>query len=50
MFSISLASDSSNYDFEKEENAVKWKGVFVNPLRKVIIASACITLLLVICE
>lgn len=36
MFSISLTSDSSNYDFEKEENAVKWKGVFVNPLRKVL--------------
>ncbi|XP_075218882.1 protein son of sevenless-like [Lycorma delicatula] len=29
-------SDSYNYDFEKEENAVKWKGVFVNSLRKVL--------------
>lgn len=36
MFSMSLTSDSSNYDFEKEENASKWKGVFVNSLRKVI--------------
>lgn len=36
MFSMSLTSDSSNYDFEKEENASKWKGVFVNSLRKVL--------------
>lgn len=35
MFSIPLTSDSSNYDFEKEDNAAKWKGFFVNSLRKV---------------
>uniref|UniRef100_A0A023FCF9 Putative guanine nucleotide exchange factor for ras-like small gtpase n=1 Tax=Triatoma infestans TaxID=30076 RepID=A0A023FCF9_TRIIF len=36
MFSIPLTSDSCNYDFEKEENAAKWKGFFVNSLRKVL--------------
>ncbi|KAH0550348.1 protein son of sevenless isoform X2 [Cotesia glomerata] len=38
MFSTpaSVASESSGYDFEKEENAAKWKGVFVNSLRKVL--------------
>ncbi|XP_039299235.1 protein son of sevenless isoform X3 [Nilaparvata lugens] len=35
MFSTPNA-ESLNYDFEKEENAVKWKGVFVNSLRKVL--------------
>lgn len=38
MFSSpSSAIESHHYDFEKEENAVKWKGVFVNSLRKVCI-------------
>nr|XP_018917861.1 PREDICTED: protein son of sevenless isoform X2 [Bemisia tabaci] len=32
----SAASDFLNYDFDKEENAAKWKGVFLNPLRKVL--------------
>lgn len=32
-------SDPCNYDFEKEENAVKWKGVFVNSLRKVMVCN-----------
>ncbi|KAL0280796.1 UNVERIFIED_CONTAM: hypothetical protein PYX00_001987 [Menopon gallinae] len=37
MFSSpSSAIESHNYDFEKEENAAKWKGVFVNSLRKVL--------------
>ncbi|XP_066990925.2 protein son of sevenless [Anabrus simplex] len=37
MFSTpSSTSGSHNYDFEKEENAAKWKGVFVNSLRKVL--------------
>ncbi|XP_057317844.1 protein son of sevenless [Microplitis mediator] len=38
MFSTptSVVSESSGYDFEKEENAAKWKGVFVNSLRKVL--------------
>ncbi|XP_071441522.1 protein son of sevenless-like [Hetaerina americana] len=37
MFSSpSVASDTIAYDFEKEENALKWKGVFVNSLRKVL--------------
>jgi len=36
MFSTpSSASEPHNYDFEKEENAAKWKGVFVTSLRKV---------------
>lgn len=36
MFSTpSSTSEPHNYDFEKEENAAKWKGVFVNSLRKV---------------
>ncbi|XP_020291332.1 protein son of sevenless isoform X2 [Pseudomyrmex gracilis] len=28
--------EPSGYDFQKEENAAKWKGVFVNSLRKVL--------------
>lgn len=37
MFSTpSSTSEAHNYDFEKEENAAKWKGVFVNSLRKVL--------------
>lgn len=35
MYSSQSACDSQTYDFEKEENAVKWKGVFVSSLRKV---------------
>lgn len=31
----SVAGEPSGYDFLKEENAAKWKGVFVNSLRKV---------------
>ncbi|KAK0167272.1 hypothetical protein PV327_004694 [Microctonus hyperodae] len=38
MFSTpaSVVGEPSGYDFEKEENAAKWKGVFVNSLRKVL--------------
>ncbi|KAL0116644.1 hypothetical protein PUN28_009939 [Cardiocondyla obscurior] len=38
MFSspASAAGEPSGYDFQKEENAAKWKGVFVNSLRKVL--------------
>ncbi|XP_051162718.1 protein son of sevenless isoform X1 [Leptopilina boulardi] len=38
MFSspASVVGEPSGYDFEKEENAAKWKGVFVNSLRKVL--------------
>lgn len=37
MFSTpSVTSETHNYDFEKEENAAKWKAVFVNSLRKVL--------------
>lgn len=25
----------NDYDFDKSENAVKWKGLFINSLRKV---------------
>lgn len=36
MFSSPTSTiESHNYDFEKAENAAKWKGVFVNSLRKV---------------
>ena len=37
MFSspASVVGEPSGYDFEKEENAAKWKGVFVASLRKV---------------
>lgn len=37
MFSspASAVGEPSGYDFQKEENAAKWKGVFVNSLRKV---------------
>lgn len=37
MFSspASVVGEPSGYDFQKEENAAKWKGVFVNSLRKV---------------
>lgn len=28
-------TDATDYDFEKTENAAKWKGVFVTSLRKV---------------
>lgn len=31
----SVVGEPSGYDFQKEENAAKWKGVFVNSLRKV---------------
>lgn len=39
MFSspASVVGEPSGYDFQKEENAAKWKGVFVNSLRKVFI-------------
>ncbi|XP_034235206.1 protein son of sevenless [Thrips palmi] len=37
MFSTpSSGPDTHNYDFEKEENAVKWRGVFVQSLKKVL--------------
>ncbi|XP_003486811.1 protein son of sevenless isoform X1 [Bombus vosnesenskii] len=38
MFSspASVVGEPSGYDFQKEENAAKWKGVFVNSLRKVL--------------
>ncbi|KAL2716566.1 protein son of sevenless isoform X2 [Vespula squamosa] len=38
MFSspASVVGEPSGYDFLKEENAAKWKGVFVNSLRKVL--------------
>ncbi|KAF7987773.1 hypothetical protein HCN44_003636 [Aphidius gifuensis] len=38
MFStpVSVVGEPSGYDFGKEENAAKWKGVFVNSLRKVL--------------
>ncbi|XP_043289041.1 protein son of sevenless [Venturia canescens] len=38
MFSspASVVGEPSGYNFEKEENAAKWKGVFVNSLRKVL--------------
>lgn len=38
MFSspASVVREPSGYDFQKEENATKWKGVFVNSLRKVL--------------
>ncbi|OXU26718.1 hypothetical protein TSAR_013174 [Trichomalopsis sarcophagae] len=38
MFSspTSTVGEPLGYDFEKEENAAKWKGVFVNSLRKVL--------------
>lgn len=37
MFSspASVVGEPSGYDFQKEENAAKWKGVFVNSLSKV---------------
>ena len=45
MFSSpSSAIESQNYDFEKAENAAKWKGVFVNSLRKVSNANTMIKL------
>lgn len=31
---ITISADHT-YDFEAQENAVKWRGIFVNPLRKV---------------
>lgn len=31
----SSSTDLQYYDFENEENAAKWKGLFVNPLKKV---------------
>lgn len=38
MFSspASVVGEPSGYDFQKEENIAKWKGVFVNSLRKVL--------------
>jgi hypothetical protein len=43
MFSTpSSTSEPLNYDFEKEENAAKWKGVFVNSLRKVTVVAVWI--------
>lgn len=37
MFSSSSSGpDTQNYDFEKEENAAKWRGVFVQSLKKVL--------------
>lgn len=29
------AADSNDYDFDKQENAAKWKGVFIGSLKKV---------------
>lgn len=34
---ITISADHT-YDFEAQENAVKWRGIFVNPLRKVSLA------------
>jgi len=30
-----LITDANDYDFDKVENAAKWKGVFITSLRKV---------------
>lgn len=36
MFSTAASGpDTQNYDFEKEENAARWRGVFVQSLKKV---------------
>lgn len=36
MFSGHVSStDSNDYDFDKQENAAKWKGVFITSLKKV---------------
>ena len=39
--SASAANDGLVYDFEDEENAAKWKGIFVASLQKVCLVSAC---------
>lgn len=37
MFSAPITvGEANNYDFECEENATKWKGVFINSLKKVL--------------
>lgn len=36
MFSTPITvGDAHSYDFDSEENAAKWKGVFINSLKKV---------------
>lgn len=37
MFSAPSTSEQQIYDFEKEENALKWKGLLISALRKVIL-------------
>lgn len=44
---VSSISDSNDYDFDKQENAAKWKGVFITSLRKA--SSALILLLFLLC-
>lgn len=39
-----MFSDSNEYDFEKQENAAKWKGVFISSLRKVSPRTMLVTL------
>lgn len=38
MFSTPITvGEANNYDFECEENAIKWRGVFINSLKKVFV-------------
>lgn len=49
MFSspTSQVGETCGYDFDKEENAAKWRGVFVNSLRKVSHFAFCIPYMLI---